>query len=296
MSYLCKPVTGRPLVCAETVALAHGVRAEERAAILARARAVSDAHGCEIAWLAMDEGVIDPAVSDSRLLELLQREDFCKIANRDLAVAHACGRSGGLTVSATLVIAHRLGAAVAVTGAIGGVHRPTGALRDISADVAALARAPLVLVSAGIKPIVDAEATLEALESAGVAVIGLGHERAAFLYGNDSPVRLPAQLPDIPAVTSAYKVQRDLGMHAGILLSTRVPSGAALPFDRVKAWVDEAERAASTAGIHGAAQTPFMVRRMRERGDPHLTAANEAAFLNNIAVAAKIAAAIPASC
>lgn len=296
MAFLRKPATTRPLVCVETVALAHGVRAEKRPAILARSRAVADANGCELAWLAMDSGVIDPAVSDSRLLELLEQDAFGKIASRDLPVAQALRRSGGLTVSSTLAVAHRLGAKVAVTGAIGGVHRSESGERDVSADLAALGRTPVLLVSAGIKPIVDAQATLEVLESEGVSVIGLAHGEASFLYGNDSPTRLPASLPDIASVVAAYGAQHKFGLSAGLLLSTRVPEASSLSFDQVMRWVAEAEQTARRASITGAQRTPFLVRHMRELGDPQLTAANEAALLNNVSLATKIASAIDASC
>lgn len=96
--------------------------------------------------------------------------------------------SGGTTVSATMIAAHRAGIHVFVTGGIGGVHRDgenseqTGDQRtashhwisiknpdffltalDISADLTELGRTPVAVVSAGVKSILDIGRTLEFL-------------------------------------------------------------------------------------------------------------------------------------
>lgn len=72
-------------------------------------------------------------------------------------------------VAATMRLAHCAGISTFVTGGIGGVHRNDNDDEDfnldISADLTELARTPVIVVSAGIKSILDIARTLEVLET-----------------------------------------------------------------------------------------------------------------------------------
>ncbi|MGQ9753934.1 MAG: pseudouridine-5'-phosphate glycosidase, partial [Thermaceae bacterium] len=83
----------------------------------------------------------------------------------NLASLIAQGKDAGTTVAATILLAHRAGLQVLATGGIGGVHY---APFDESADLLALSRAPLLVVSSGPKSVLDLEATLERLETYGI--------------------------------------------------------------------------------------------------------------------------------
>src|SRR5947208_2889349 len=80
--------------------------------------------------------------------------------------------AGGTTVAATALLAHRAGVAVFATGGLGGVHRGASTTFDESADLLALAGVPVLVVSAGVKSILDVPATLERLETLNVTVLG----------------------------------------------------------------------------------------------------------------------------
>jgi pseudouridine-5'-phosphate glycosidase len=69
------------------------------------------------------------------------------------------------TVAATMRLAYLAGIDTFVTGGIGGVHRGVESTLDISADLTELARTPVVVVSAGVKSILDIPRTLEVLET-----------------------------------------------------------------------------------------------------------------------------------
>ena len=56
-----------------------------------------------------------------------------KTSRRDLALALAGTGFGATTVSATMIIAHRAGIPIFVTGGLGGVHRGATTTMDISA-------------------------------------------------------------------------------------------------------------------------------------------------------------------
>ena len=57
---------------------------------------------------------------------------------------------------------------------------------DVSADLKVMAETPVVVVSAGVKSIVDVVATREWLETLGVPILGLGTEAfPCFIAGVD---------------------------------------------------------------------------------------------------------------
>ena len=72
------------------------------------------------------------------------------------------------------------------TGGIGGVHR--GEAHDVSADLTELGRTPMVVVCAGAKAILDLAATREALETAGVLVVGYGTDELPAFYSRESGI------------------------------------------------------------------------------------------------------------
>lgn len=62
---------------------------------------------------------------------------------------------GATTVASTMKLAHLAGISTFVTGGSGGVHRGGEDSLDVSADLTELGRTPVVVVSAGIKSILD---------------------------------------------------------------------------------------------------------------------------------------------
>ena len=67
------------------------------------------------------------------------------------------------------------------TGGLGGVHRGWPTPPDVSADLGALARTRALVVSSGVKSLLDVPATAELLETLGVPVLGYAHRHAAAL-------------------------------------------------------------------------------------------------------------------
>lgn len=78
-------------------------------------------------------------------------------------------------MSGTMVVAHKVGIPIFVTGGIGGVHRGAENTMDISADLTELGRTPVTVVSAGVKSILDVGRTLEYLETQGKRHIVMVH-------------------------------------------------------------------------------------------------------------------------
>src|SRR5581483_8824310 len=94
-----------------------------------------------------------------------------KVGPRDLAPAVEQGALGATTVGGTLAVCRHVGIRFVATGGIGGVHRGFPAPPDVSADLGELARTEALVVSAGIKSLLDVPATAELLETLGIPVL-----------------------------------------------------------------------------------------------------------------------------
>src|SRR5439155_15657572 len=126
--------------------------------------------------------------------------DVRKAGVRDLPLVVARGAHAATTVASTSYLARKAGVRVFATGGLGGVHRD--APFDESADLATLARTPITVVCAGVKSILDVGATLERLETLGVAVVGYRTQAFPGFFVSDSGFALDWSV-DSPAELAA---------------------------------------------------------------------------------------------
>jgi pseudouridine-5'-phosphate glycosidase len=193
-------------------------------------------------------------------------------------------------VSATCAVAAACGLPVFATGGIGGVHRGEGG--DVSADLAALARYPGMVVCAGAKSVLDLPRTLEALEALGVPVLGYGTSEFPAFYADRSGLRLEhrADTPELAA--EALHAQRDrLGLSQAIVLTVPPPLEVALDKDELDRALVAAEAEASRQGVSGKAVTPFLLARLVEATGGRTLRANVALLAMNARVAGEVAVA-----
>lgn len=205
----------------------------------------------------------------------------------NLAALCATGRDAGTTVAATLHAAHRAGIEVFATGGIGGVH---DAPFDESADLDALARTPVVTVCAGPKSILDAAATLERLETAGVPVLGYRSDRLAGFHVPTTDLPVAGRVSEPAEIAAVKRAQDELGLDRAILISNPVSRG--LDPDRLRSWLDAARRDAEAQGVHGKDATPFLLDALALRSDGATVEVNVRLLHENAALAARIALAL----
>lgn len=211
-----------------------------------------------------------------------------KVAERDLPVAIGERWTfGATTVSASLAIAAAAGVRVFATGGIGGVHRGAELHGDVSADLPALARHPVVTVSAGAKSFLDLPRTLEMLETLGVPVIGYRCDELPAFTVQSSGLRVPHRVDDV-GVLAAIAGSR-LGAGGGMLVCTPVPAGEAIDATTMNAAIDAALRDASVRGITGPAVTPIVLAAIAAETGGEAVRANLALAENNALLAAELA-------
>src|SRR3954465_6764333 len=162
----------RGVVALESTLIAHGLPAPDNLRVAREAEGAAPAAGAAAATIAVVAGAVRVGLDDAALSAIALRDGVVKAGVRDVGFAVARGLDAATTVASTAVLAARAGIRVFATGGLGGVHRGARETWDESADLTVLSRTPITVVSAGVKSILDIPATLERLETLGVAVVG----------------------------------------------------------------------------------------------------------------------------
>jgi pseudouridylate synthase len=280
---------GSPIVALESTVLTHGLPRPRNLEVgLAMEDAVRAA-GATPATVAVIDGVPVVGVTRERLGRLASTTDALKISTRDLPLAAATGADGGTTVAATLFLAARCGIRVFATGGIGGVHR--GDAHDVSADLGELARTPMLVVCAGAKSILDLAATREALETAGVLLLGWRTDELPAFYARESGLAVDARVDTAAEAAAVMREHRRLGLPGAVLLCVPPPPEAALDAAEVERAVTGAVERARRRGVGGRRLTPLLLTAVAEATGGRSLEANVALLLRNARVAAEVAVA-----
>jgi pseudouridine-5'-phosphate glycosidase len=277
---------GRAVVALESTLIAHGLPWPVNLETARAAEAAVREAGAVPATIAVLAGRLVVGLDDGELERLARSGTARKASSRDLGVAVARRLDAATTVSATMRIAHRAGLRVFATGGIGGVH--PGAPFDVSADLDELARTPVAVVCAGAKSILDLPATLEALETRGVPVLGYQSDTFAAFYLRSSGLPVTARV-DTPAEAADCAAAHWRLGGAGVVVAQPLPGPAALDPEEFDRWRGEAEEAARRAGAGGAALTPFLLARLAELSGGRTLRANRELIVANARLAAQIA-------
>lgn len=170
------------------------------------------------------------------------------------------------------------------TGGLGGVHRGYPDPPDVSADLGELARTPALVVSAGIKSLLDVPATCEVLETMGVPVIGWRTDTLPLFYSAHGGPPVAARVESAGEAAGVALAHWALG-GAGLMLA-RPPD---VSFDDVEPLIEEALAEAQRQGVLGQAVTPFVLATLHERSGGRTLAANRALVIANAGLAGDVA-------
>jgi pseudouridine-5'-phosphate glycosidase len=284
--------SGGAVVALESTIVSHGLPRPDNARIAREIEAAVREHGAVPATVALVDGVVRIGLDDAGLEAIALRDGVVKCSARDLPLAAATGATGATTVAATAHLAARAGIGLFATGGLGGVHRGAQETWDESADLVALARTAICVVCAGVKSILDIGATLERLETLGIAVAGYRTDRFPAFYLADSGHPLTWRLDSPTQVAAVLGSRRELGLDGPALVIAN-PLGAEEQLDVTlhDSVLSEALAAATAAGVHGRDITPFLLARMHAGTGGESLRANVALVLANARLAAQIAVA-----
>ncbi len=282
----------RPVVALETTLVTHGLPAPEGRETAREMEAIVREEGAVPATIGVLDGRARVGLTADELDRLAAAPGVAKLNLGNLAAQIATGGPGSTTVAATALLAHRAGLAVFATGGIGGVHRGFTETGDVSADLGALARLPIAVVCSGAKAMLDLPRTLEALETLGVPVLGVGTDRFPAFYHRDSGLPLDRGFERIEDLAAAVRTHFALGTGTGVVVANPVPADHEMPAELYEGALRRALVDAAQERVRGRDVTPFLLERFRVLTDGRSLFSNRGLLLDNARVGARLARAL----
>jgi pseudouridine-5'-phosphate glycosidase len=275
--------SGAPVVALETSIVAQGLPHPWNLRAALDCEAAVRAAGAVPATVAVLDGELRVGLETAELERLAAPgAAIPKLSSRDLGPALAAGGSGATTVAGTARAAALAGIRWLATGGIGGVHR--GRPEDRSGDLVELARSPVAVVCAGPKMVLDVAATLEALESLCVPLLGYGCDECPAFYTARSGRPVSARVDGPEAAARAVAAAWAVG-GAGVVLAVPPPEELAGAPGIVEQALEQVPAAT------GPEATPLLLSQIRGLSGGRSVEVNVRLVVNNAAVAADCAAA-----
>jgi len=276
---------GTPVVALETTIVAHGFPAGEGVRVGLECERRVRAAGAVPATVGVLDGAVRVGLTEAELERF--GPDARKAGPRDLAACAVQQAVGATTVGGTLAVCRPAGIRFMATGGIGGVHRGFPSPPDVSADLAELARAAALVVSAGVKSLLDVPATGEALETLGVPVLGWRTDELPLFYAPRGGPPVSARVESAAEASAIARAHWALGRSSALVLARPVEGG----IDDAEPLIELALAEAAARGISGQAVTPFVLSRLHEASGGRTLAVNRRLAADNAGLAAEVAVA-----
>jgi len=284
----------RGVVALETTVVTHGLPHPRGLEVASAMEACVAAAGAQPATIGVLEGRMRVGLTRAELERLASSPDVPKLNLSNLAARLAAGGSGSTTVAATMLAAHLAGIGVFATGGIGGVHRGAEQTDDVSADLTALARIPVVVVCAGAKSILDLPRTVERLETHGVPIYGYRCDEFPAFWRRSSGLKLDQRFDELELLANAIREHQALGTGTGIVVANPVPEAHELDEEAYDLALERALARVKKQKIRGRGVTPAILEAIQEATGGQATASNIALLEHNATVAGGLAVALAA--
>ena len=273
------------VVALETTLVAHGFPAPAGVEVGLESDAAVRSAGATAATIGVLDGRIRVGLTADELARFTP--DARKAGPRDLAACAIRGDTGATTVGGALAVAAAVGIRFLGTGGIGGVHRGFPP-PDVSADIAALARIRALVVSSGVKSLLDVPATAEVLETLGVPVLGFRTDTLPLFYAAEGGPPVSQRVEEAAEAAAIAVAHWELG-GAGVLLANPPPES--IDAERL---IEDAVADAAAQGVSGQAVTPFVLSVLHERSGGRTRDVNRALVVANARLAGETAVAFAA--
>lgn len=293
---------GKPVVALETTIYTHGFPYPDNVALAKDLEYIVYKGGAIPATIGIIDGVARVGLNNTELTALASsagKSVTMKVSRRDLPYILGMGiagrkMNGGTTISGTMFLADRAGIKVFGTGGLGGVHRGGQDTMDISADLTELGRTPVAVISSGCKSFLDIPRTLEYLETQGAGVFTFADGRSGDIdfpafYTRDSGVKGTMIVQNAREAAAIIFSQSIFNKSSGLLFGNPIPEEFSIPKDEIDIAINQAVQEAAERGIHGHANTPFILARIKDLTEGRSIPANRALVESNVAMATKVA-------
>jgi pseudouridine-5'-phosphate glycosidase len=157
----------------------------------------------------------------------------------------------------------------------------------VSADLGALASTQVLVVSSGVKSLLDVPATTELLETLGVPVVGYRTDDLPLFYAAHGGPPVSARVESAHEAAALARAHWEIG--GGGLLVGRPPDES---LDDAEPLIERALAEAESQGVHGQAVTPFVLSYLHRESGGRTLAANRDLIVGNARLAGEIAASL----
>jgi pseudouridylate synthase len=276
---------GRGVVALETTLVAHGFPPGEGIEVGLASEAAVREGGAVPATIGVLDGELVVGLTEAELARF--DASARKLGPRDLAAAIVQRVIGATTVGGTLAACKTAGIKVMATGGLGGVHRGWPTPPDVSADLRALAETTVLIVSSGVKSLLDVPATSELLETLGIPVLGWRTHTLPLFYSAHGGPSVSARVESTDEAARLAAAHWRLG--GGGLLLGRPPDES---LDDVEPLIERALAEAAAGDVHGQEVTPFVLSYLHRESDGRTLRANRDLIVGNARLAGEIAAVV----
>jgi len=278
------------VVALESTLISHGLPWPDNLETARKSEAAVREAGAIPATIAVLNGVIRVGLTEVELEQVSRSGRILKASRRDLSLVVSRGLDAATTVSSTLWIARKVGVGVLATGGLGGVHRGASTTFDISTDLDELARSDgMAIVCSGVKSILDIPATLEILETRGVAVIGYRTDTFPAFTTVSSGLPVDSRVDEAGDAARLVRSHRELGLPGAVMIAQPVPEAVGLDRQIMETALAEGLAKAKAQGITGKAITPFLLDHIREATGGRSLQANRSLIVANAGLAGEVA-------
>ncbi len=279
----------KPIVALESTIISHGLPRPRNLIVAQEVEEIIRAAGAVPATIAIIDGEIHVGLEANELDRIANEDGVVKASTRDLAVLAATKKSAATTVAATAHIAAMAGISVFATGGLGGVHRGDGF--DESADLRGLSITPVVIVCAGVKSILNVEATLERLETLAVPVLGYKTNKFPGFYLTESGFEIEHRVESALDIAAIWN-QRSSVQTAETAVIVTNPVKVELDRSLHDKLLADGLAAATASHITGKAVTPFLLEYFHRVSEGKSLDVNVEIIKSNSKLAAEIALAL----
>jgi pseudouridine-5'-phosphate glycosidase len=282
---------GRPVVALETTLVSHGFPGAQGVQVALAAEARVRQAGAVPATIGIMDGAVRAGLTPAELERFASAgPEARKAGPRDLAACVVRGALGATTVGGTLAVCRLAGIGFMATGGTGGVHRRFAESLDISADLPQIARTRALVVSSGVKSILDVPATAELLETLGVPLLGWRTGTLPLFYGAAGGPPVSAVVTTAKEAALIIAAHWQLNGSTGVLLA-RPPE----PSLEIEPVIAEAVARVESQGVRGQSVTPAVLALVHELTGGRSAEVNRQLIEDNAGLAAEVAVAYSAA-
>jgi pseudouridine-5'-phosphate glycosidase len=282
---------GRPVVALETTLVSHGFPGAQGVQVALAAEARVRQAGAVPATVGIMDGAVRAGLTPAELERFASAgPEARKAGPRDLAACVVQGALGATTVGGTLAVCRLARIGFMATGGTGGVHRRFAESLDVSADLPQIARTRALVVSSGVKSIMDVPATAELLETLGVPLLGWRTGTLPLFYGAAGGPPVSAVVTTAKEAALIIAAHWQLNGSTGVLLA-RPPE----PSLEIEPVIAEAVARVESQGVRGQSVTPAVLALVHELTGGRSAEVNRQLIEDNAGLAAEVAVAYSAA-